>query len=40
MRNYRVYLSDILDCINRIEKHTKGILYSEFVNIVMGGDEA
>ena len=31
MRNYRVYLSDILDCINRIERYTKGISYSEFV---------
>jgi uncharacterized protein with HEPN domain len=40
MRNYRVYLSDILDCINRIERYIKGISYSEFVNIVIGGDEA
>lgn len=31
MRNYRVYLSDILDCINRIDKYTIGILFSEFV---------
>ncbi|MDI6687729.1 MAG: DUF86 domain-containing protein [Desulfobacterales bacterium] len=31
MRNCRVYLRDILDCINRIDKYTKGIQYSEFV---------
>ncbi len=33
MRNYRVYLSDILDCINRIERYTKSISYSEFVRM-------
>ncbi|MBA1337198.1 MAG: hypothetical protein HPY66_3635 [Firmicutes bacterium] len=33
MRNYRVYLRDILDCINRIDKFTKGIPYSEFIKM-------
>ena len=31
MRNYRVYLNDILKCIKKIEKYTEGITYDEFI---------
>jgi uncharacterized protein with HEPN domain len=31
MRNYRVYLNDILTSIKRIEKYTRDIRYDEFV---------
>ncbi|MCG8542069.1 MAG: DUF86 domain-containing protein [Clostridia bacterium] len=31
MRNYRVYVNDILKCIKKIEKYTEGITYDEFI---------
>jgi len=30
MRNYRVYLNDILNCIKKINKYTDNITYEEF----------
>lgn len=32
MRNYKVYLNDILNCIKKIEKYTEDISYNEFNN--------
>ncbi|MFW6046960.1 MAG: DUF86 domain-containing protein [Candidatus Woesearchaeota archaeon] len=32
MRNYKVYLKDILKCIKKIKKYTENISYSEFKN--------
>lgn len=31
MRNYRIYVNDILKCIKKIEKYTEGITYDEFI---------
>ena len=32
MRNYKVYLNDILNCIDKIEKYTENISYDKFKN--------
>ena len=30
MRHYKLYIEDILDAINKIEKYTKGLTRSKF----------
>ena len=32
MRDFQVYVEDILDAINSIEAYTKGLTYEEFVS--------
>ena len=38
MYNYKVYLKDILECIDRIEEYTKSMDYNEFVSFRMAHD--
>lgn len=30
MRDYRIYLNDIMNCIKKIKKYTENISYDEF----------